>query len=498
MKIFYSWQSDLPNKDNRSFIQGCIDKVKKKHKDSIAIEADRDTKNRTGSPDIANTIFEKIDDCDLFIADISIINKPKCRLFRGKSRPTPNPNVLLELGYAASTLGWDRVICVYNTDYSEMDALPFDLRQHRITSYSLNGNNREEVQKSVTDAFSATIKGLIDSGSAIRPKGTHSLHHLMGYDCLSRKMVSNVVASEIGFAALRKDLVGAATALVEKLNQSTIRFTGEGGFRFNGVHIDLDAAAIIKIEESEKHEVTGAVNTLLGIELSPVAFCFGDLKQRQNYLQGGYIYDGSAAEEEKYKDYLQLKRYLSEITILDLFCKPFQNVLVLPIIIKNVSKYVDRNIKIKITVEGDDFEIIAPTQKLIDSELGNNIGFVCDYGFVPKLFMASEATDVNFDEGVECRDYFDDNPYINLWDAGTRCDADDYLETLGDYVAAPSAGRVVEFKINSLQANEAKWLDKVILIKVNRGSIKLTYSITSDNTDGNVSGELSCKARPNC
>lgn len=181
-----------------------------------------------------------------------------------------------------------------------------------------------------------------------------------------------------------------------------------------------------------------------------------------------------------------------------MFYKPFQNVLVLPLIIKNVSKYVDRNIKIKITVEGDGVEIITPTEELIDGELGTKVGFVCDYGFVPELFMASEATDINFDEGLECRDCFDDNPYINLWDAGTSCDADDYLETLGDYVATPSAGRVVEFKINSLQANEAKWLDKVILIKVNHGSVKLTYSITSDNTDGNLCGELSCKVSDHC
>ena len=495
MKIFYSWQSDLPNKDNRSFIQGCIDKVKKKYKNTFEIEADRDTKNRTGSPDITATIFEKIDDCDVFIADISIVNKSKRRLFRRKTRPTPNPNVLLELGYAASSLGWDRIICVYNTDYSEMDALPFDLRQHRITSYSLEGKNRKEVQNNLVDAFSATINGLIDSGSAIRPKGTHSLHRLMGYDSLNGKMVSNVVASEIGFAPLRKDLVGAATALVEKLNQSTIRFTGEGGILFNGVHIDLDAPSIIKIEESQQSEVTGSVKTLLDMELSPVAFRFGDLKARKNYLQGGYIYDGSAAEEAKYKDYLQLKRYLSEIAILDLFCKPYQNILTMPIIIKNISKYVDRNIKIKISIEGDDFEIITPTQKLIDGELGDNVGFVCDYGFIPTLFMASEATDVNFDEGLEYSDYFDEDPHINLWDAGTTCDDDNYLETLRDYIAMPSAGSAVEFKINSLQANEAKWLDKLILIKVNGGGFKMSYSITSDNTDGTVSGTLEYAGR---
>ena len=94
MKIFYSWQSDLPNKNNRSFIEDCIKKIIKRYKDTVTIEADRDVKNNTGSPDIANTIFNKIDDCDLFIADVSIINKSKCKLIRSRSKPTPNPTLI--------------------------------------------------------------------------------------------------------------------------------------------------------------------------------------------------------------------------------------------------------------------------------------------------------------------------------------------------------------------------------------------------------------------
>ena len=35
--IFYSWQSDLPNKDNRSFIENCIEKAIKK--DKLGFEA---------------------------------------------------------------------------------------------------------------------------------------------------------------------------------------------------------------------------------------------------------------------------------------------------------------------------------------------------------------------------------------------------------------------------------------------------------------------------
>ena len=40
---------------------------------TVDIEADRDTKGKFGPPDIAQTIFSKIDDCDIFIADVSAV-----------------------------------------------------------------------------------------------------------------------------------------------------------------------------------------------------------------------------------------------------------------------------------------------------------------------------------------------------------------------------------------------------------------------------------------
>ena len=112
--IFYSWQSDLPNKDNRSFIENCIKKAIKKLKvgfePTLALTIDRDTQETIGTPDIAGTIFDKIAKADIFICDISIINN------NSQSRKCPNPNVLLELGYAIKTLGWDRIICFYNVN----------------------------------------------------------------------------------------------------------------------------------------------------------------------------------------------------------------------------------------------------------------------------------------------------------------------------------------------------------------------------------------------
>lgn len=43
-------------------------------KDTVEIVADRDTKREFGSPDITQTIFPKIDECDIFVEDVSIIN----------------------------------------------------------------------------------------------------------------------------------------------------------------------------------------------------------------------------------------------------------------------------------------------------------------------------------------------------------------------------------------------------------------------------------------
>ena len=53
IRIFYSWQSDLPNSETRGLIQDSISSAVKMLRDTVEIEADRDTKGEYGSPDIA-------------------------------------------------------------------------------------------------------------------------------------------------------------------------------------------------------------------------------------------------------------------------------------------------------------------------------------------------------------------------------------------------------------------------------------------------------------
>jgi len=132
-KVFYAWQSDLPNSTNRGLIQKALENATKaiRADDSIKVEPviDRDTAGVPGAPDIASTIFAKIEEAQVFACDVSIINQ------RDKSRPTPNPNVLIELGYALKTLGSERMIMIMNTAFGGPELLPFDLSKKRAVTY---------------------------------------------------------------------------------------------------------------------------------------------------------------------------------------------------------------------------------------------------------------------------------------------------------------------------------------------------------------------------
>jgi hypothetical protein len=166
--VFYSWQSDLPNSTNRGLILDALERAAKKIRrdDSVAVEpvVDRDTQNVPGAPDIAHTIFQKIEKADAFVADVSIINP-------GLGRPTPNPNVLIELGYALKTLGNARTILVANTASGPIEALPFDLRTKRVLGYQLGtgADDKPDQRQKLQDGLEAALRAILAEGPSQLP-----------------------------------------------------------------------------------------------------------------------------------------------------------------------------------------------------------------------------------------------------------------------------------------------------------------------------------------
>lgn len=187
--VFYSWQSDLPNKTNRGFIADALNRaIKKLQRDDTIVEAerpdlqlDRDTAGVPGSPDIAATILQKIDGCAIFIADISTLGKAG-----PQARATPNPNVLFELGYAWRALGDARVLLVSNVAFSgnpqhpEYD-LPFDLRGKRLITYMLcEEEEKAAVRDQLVGRLAAELREMLPLLQPIAPRAPIAWREWLG------------------------------------------------------------------------------------------------------------------------------------------------------------------------------------------------------------------------------------------------------------------------------------------------------------------------------
>lgn len=127
--IFFAWQLDIEANDNKSFIWDSIStachNLGNGSNPELSPRPEKDTDGVSGTPNIIQTIFNKIDQCSIFVADVTFIGETN------KGKLLPNPNVLLELGYAVKTIGWERTILVLNSAYGKADKLPFDMLQHR-------------------------------------------------------------------------------------------------------------------------------------------------------------------------------------------------------------------------------------------------------------------------------------------------------------------------------------------------------------------------------
>ena len=162
IKIFYSWQSDLPNRTNRGFIQTALERAARSIRDDESIKVEpvieRDTEGVPGSPNIAETILAKIDDCNIFVGDVSIINPDS------EKRKTPNPNVMLELGYALKKLSFTRIVMVLNKAFGRPEELPFDLKMKRALDYNAPESQEKlsEERNNLAKKLESALKAIIN------------------------------------------------------------------------------------------------------------------------------------------------------------------------------------------------------------------------------------------------------------------------------------------------------------------------------------------------
>lgn len=160
--IFYSWQSDTPNEVNRGLIRNALNQAISEIKDQQEIvdspRVESGMEGISGTPEVASVMFDKIRESSMLVADMTLIGTSD----HDKEKRIANPNVTLELGYAAGVLGWDRVICVMNEHFGDRTEQAFDVRNRRFPiDYTLDPNrvneDGERVKKDLTKWLKAAI-----------------------------------------------------------------------------------------------------------------------------------------------------------------------------------------------------------------------------------------------------------------------------------------------------------------------------------------------------
>ena len=150
--IFFSWQSDV--KSNRYVIRDAINAA------CEAIHAEygytfkykESTWGEEGSIDIPSAVLKNIENCDIFVADITPIAF-------ARDKALPNPNVLTELGYAMRCHGMERIIITTGKgDYKDYQ-LPFDINHFRHGKF-----NPETKKYDLKDEILASVNYILDNG----------------------------------------------------------------------------------------------------------------------------------------------------------------------------------------------------------------------------------------------------------------------------------------------------------------------------------------------
>jgi hypothetical protein len=186
--IFLSWQDDTEPKTGHYFLKELLKEICEEIRSDATLEEaerdvapDSDTQGVPGHTFIIPTILEKIDLATVFVADLTYTG----RVADG-AKATPNPNVLLEFGWA-----WKnkqrRIVSVMNTAYGHPkdDPLPFDLGFARWPTFfnlaaGASAKEREGEKKRLASVLKQILVELLKEAltdtqpDAVTPRSGHA------------------------------------------------------------------------------------------------------------------------------------------------------------------------------------------------------------------------------------------------------------------------------------------------------------------------------------
>jgi hypothetical protein len=162
--VFYAWQSDTLQRFNRHLIRFALNLAAQNISDDpvagVRVRVDADTEGVLGHVPITETILKKIAACDVFVPDLTFVAVNEA------GDLVPNPNVMLEYGYALRAKSYSVMIPVMNTAYGPAEKLPFDMGHLRHPlQYDLpttaRNVERRAVREKLTEEFERILRLMV-------------------------------------------------------------------------------------------------------------------------------------------------------------------------------------------------------------------------------------------------------------------------------------------------------------------------------------------------
>jgi len=158
--VFYAWQSDTPEHLNRKLIwkaaEAACERITADPGNDWEVKLDSDTKGVLGMCDIPREILKKIRNCDIFIADLTLMGTG-----HDSDKKLPNPNVTFELGYAAGRHTFRPMIGVVNEGFGEIEGQIFDIKRRSALKYTAKPTATPERIEKVTNQLSEKLEGIV-------------------------------------------------------------------------------------------------------------------------------------------------------------------------------------------------------------------------------------------------------------------------------------------------------------------------------------------------
>lgn len=513
LKIFYSWQSDLPNSETRGLIQDSISSAVNMLKDTVEIEADRDTKGEYGSPDIVQTIFSKINECDIFIADVSIVNKYSSITDEGESSEVkygPNPNVMLELGYAASVVGWENVICIMNIDYGSPNDLPFDLAHRRLSPYSLKKKTKADVKKYIRDIIMDTVSNLLENGPRVKSNFSNLVvgQYNQDSDKINKELCS-YSPYEYFNNIIKNQYIAGCKKLISEINEIHLGPCIMDEHREEqkkpsymsempgNINLFENTPQRVVFDEKDKESIINFSLEHPEIKLRDDFFELGNLRKRisSHIAGGGTSYEGTKEEKLKYDKINELCYRIVQMQRMEEYSKTFEDYLLFPLAIDNISTITDDEISIAVIISGA--STVTPSREIINPDLIGAEGLIYEEKIIKKLLLMKENSSIKYETDISSPAFEYIDPFKQAVLNGAHFDADDYERELSKYIAEPQGAEKneYEFYIKTLRPKETCWLGPMIMLKKGSREICIRYSIKSNKSDGNLSGEMTFSAQ---